>query len=325
MIDLTDKKILLVRNDNIGDLICTTPAIEALRKRYPSAIIDIVVNSYNVEVIRENPFINHIYCYTKPKHKKELLEKIKAGYGKLKILMQIFIKHYDAVVILRSDYSKSAQLFAIVSNAPHKIGVKNPKGNDIFTQHAHFDLKMHEVTFCFSCLAPFDIEYNGELTRYDPPINTFNDVYCEFNNSLIFHISARMEPNQYSLEQFEQVINAIKKDFPHIVLTAEPKDFLGAQNLAERCNVVFIQTTSLKDYANLLRQGRVLITLEGGSMHLGPALQIPTIAIFGISEIDRWHPWGFKDYVLYSSKQQAESISPTVVVEAIKNLLVKRG
>ena len=43
MIDLNDKKILLVRNDNVGDLICTTPAIEALRKKYPNNQIDIVV------------------------------------------------------------------------------------------------------------------------------------------------------------------------------------------------------------------------------------------------------------------------------------------
>jgi heptosyltransferase-3 len=49
-------KILLVRNDNIGDLICTTPAIEALRKKYPKAQIDIVVNSYNFVAINNNPF-----------------------------------------------------------------------------------------------------------------------------------------------------------------------------------------------------------------------------------------------------------------------------
>jgi len=34
MIELKKKKILLVRNDNVGDLICTTPAIEALRMLY---------------------------------------------------------------------------------------------------------------------------------------------------------------------------------------------------------------------------------------------------------------------------------------------------
>ncbi|MRJ06235.1 MAG: heptosyltransferase, partial [Epsilonproteobacteria bacterium] len=37
-------KILLVRNDRLGNLICTTPVIEALRRHYPTAQIDIVVN-----------------------------------------------------------------------------------------------------------------------------------------------------------------------------------------------------------------------------------------------------------------------------------------
>jgi heptosyltransferase III len=67
LIDLKNKKILLVRNDNVGDLICTTPAIEALRKKYPNNQIDIVVNSYNYDAIHNNPFVNKIYCYTKPK------------------------------------------------------------------------------------------------------------------------------------------------------------------------------------------------------------------------------------------------------------------
>ena len=54
-------KILLVRNDNIGDLINTTPAITALRKYYPSAQIDILVNTENQSAIFNNPAINQIY------------------------------------------------------------------------------------------------------------------------------------------------------------------------------------------------------------------------------------------------------------------------
>ena len=56
-------KILLIRNDNIGDLICTTPAIEALRKHFRNDQIDIVVNSYNECVIKNNQFINKISIY----------------------------------------------------------------------------------------------------------------------------------------------------------------------------------------------------------------------------------------------------------------------
>ena len=58
-------KILLIRNDNIGDLVCSTPAIEALRKKYPKAQIDIVVNSLNVPVVIGNPFLDKVWFYNK--------------------------------------------------------------------------------------------------------------------------------------------------------------------------------------------------------------------------------------------------------------------
>ena len=36
---------LVIRRDNIGDLVCTTPLFEALRLRFPSARIDALTNS----------------------------------------------------------------------------------------------------------------------------------------------------------------------------------------------------------------------------------------------------------------------------------------
>lgn len=54
-------KILFIRRDNIGDLICTTPAIHTVRKEYPDAKIGILVNSYNADAIINNPDIDEIY------------------------------------------------------------------------------------------------------------------------------------------------------------------------------------------------------------------------------------------------------------------------
>src|SRR6185436_17853806 len=39
-------RILILRRDNIGDLVCTTPLIEALRARHPQAWIGALVNTY---------------------------------------------------------------------------------------------------------------------------------------------------------------------------------------------------------------------------------------------------------------------------------------
>lgn len=314
MIDITNKKILLVRNDNIGDLICTTPAIEALRKKYPNNQIDIVVNSYNYDAIYKNPFVNKIYCYTKPKHKTGIINKIKAGLGKLKILINIKKEDYNVVIIFRSGYSKSAELFANITNAQYKVGVKNLKGKDNFNLYAILQENMHEVEFCYECLREFGIEKKNEKTIFfihDKKV----EKYKQYAQSIVFHISARMKNNQISYNKLKEIITSLDEK---IYITAEPKDFHMAKQLEQQTNAIFVQTTSFLDLGAFIKNAKLFFTLEGGAMHLAPAIGIKTIALFGQSSIDKWYPWGYKNLVVQDESKNAENINNTLIVKIIK-------
>jgi len=61
-------KILVVRNDNVGDLICSTPAIQALRENFPKVYIAVLVASYSQNAILGNPFVDEVFIYDKYKH-----------------------------------------------------------------------------------------------------------------------------------------------------------------------------------------------------------------------------------------------------------------
>jgi len=318
MIDLTNKKILLVRNDNIGDLICTTPAIEALRKTYPHNQIDIVVNSYNFSAIDHNPFVNKIYCYTKPKHKKQLCDKIKAGLGKLKILLEIRQEKYDVVIVFRSDYSKAAQLFSKVTKAPHKVGVKAPKGKDDFNIYVPVDQAKHEIEFCFDCLKEFGVTYNEEKTFFYIP-DSFIQKNAQFANQILFHISSRKQENKYTIEKFVQIMNALKNE--KIIVTAEPDNFEEAKELAQKTHAEFIQTSSLLDLAGIIKHVKLFVTLDGGAMHIAPALGTKTIAISGQTNMNKWYPWGYKDLVLQDESKIANNIEPNIIVNKIQETL----
>ena len=63
-------KFLVIRRDNIGDLVCTTPLIHALRIAYPKAQLCVLVNSYNRPVVENHPDIDTVYAYTKAKHRE---------------------------------------------------------------------------------------------------------------------------------------------------------------------------------------------------------------------------------------------------------------
>lgn len=314
MIDINNKKILLVRNDNIGDLICTTPAIEALRKKYPKNQIDIVVNSYNYSAIDQNPFVDTIYCYTKPKHKKRFLDKIKAGLGKLKILLDIKKEKYDIVVILRSDYSKSAELFSRITSAQYKVGVKNSKGKDDFNIYTPVDNSKHEVEFCFDCLKEFGVTYTNENLFFYVSQQVI-DKYKKFQDYILFHISSRKQENKYDIQNFEQVIQNLKTK--KIIISAEPDDFEKAKQLAQKTNTTFVQTSSLLDLAGLIKNVKLFVTLDGGAMHIAPALGVKTIAISGETNMNKWYPWGYKELVIQDKSKIANNNKAHLVLEKI--------
>ncbi|NOX15265.1 MAG: glycosyltransferase family 9 protein [Epsilonproteobacteria bacterium] len=313
MIDLNNKKILLVRNDNVGDLICTTPVIEALRKKYPHAQIDIVVNSYNYIAINYNPFIDNIYCYTKPKHESTLLKKIKAGVKKIKILYKIKREKYNVVVVFRSGYSKSAELFSNITNAQYKVGVKSPNNKDNFNIHIKTDNSVHEVDFCYNCLNRFMVKKGKEKTFFYLR-DKFRKKHNNFNDIVLFHISARMKKNQMSFGKLKKILT--KLNIP-IYLTSEPKDFKMASKLAKETSAIFVKTDSFLNLGGIISKSKLFVTLEGGAMHLAPAIGIKTLALFGVSDISKWHPWGYKDLVLQDKSKVAENINEDLIVKKI--------
>ena len=73
------RSVIFIRRDNIGDLVCTTPAIRAVRQRHPGARIGALVNSYNADAVRTNPDIDEIFVYEKEKHSE--------GKGRLKVFL----------------------------------------------------------------------------------------------------------------------------------------------------------------------------------------------------------------------------------------------
>lgn len=299
-------KILLIRNDNIGDLICTTPAIEALRKAYTKAQIDIVVNSLNACVVKNNPFLNKIYTYTKPKHVKSATEKIKAFFGKCKILFQIWRENYDVVVLFRSSYSPSAAIFARVAHAKKIIGaVKQNEDRGLITDRLNFDETPHEVILCLKCLTPLGVNFKDEKTLYVP-----SEKNEKFKDFVFFHISSRVEQNRLSEDKILEILEFLKQRFKNIVISAEETNF--GNDIAHKADAVFARTKSLDELASYVWAAKFVLTLDGGVAHLAPALGVKTIVIFGKTNISRWAP-------TYGSGECIVLQSPNKIAEEIKN------
>ena len=69
------KRILVSRTDKIGDLVLSIPSFFMLKKMYPNAELVVIVRKYNVDIVKNLPYIDRIVIIDEYS-KAELLEKI---------------------------------------------------------------------------------------------------------------------------------------------------------------------------------------------------------------------------------------------------------
>ncbi len=60
------RSILVLRNNDVGDLLVVTPLFDALRRRYPDAYIAAGVGNWNLDVLRGNPHITEVLPVNAP-------------------------------------------------------------------------------------------------------------------------------------------------------------------------------------------------------------------------------------------------------------------
>ncbi len=62
-IDSFERILIIRQHDQLGDLLIATPAVRALRRKFPNAFIAIVVREYTAPVVQNNPYVDEIIVF----------------------------------------------------------------------------------------------------------------------------------------------------------------------------------------------------------------------------------------------------------------------
>jgi heptosyltransferase-3 len=69
----------------------------------------------------------------------------------------------------------------------------------------------------------------------------------------------------------------------------------------------------------------LVITSDGGALHIAAALGKPTLCFFGSTDPARWRPWGVSYRLLQPTSRQAADISVDEAFRSFESLLAARG
>jgi heptosyltransferase III len=339
-------KLLVVRRDNIGDLVCTTPLFAALRQRFPQAWIGALVNHYNAPVLERNPDLSEVIAYRKLKHLEKGESSFAAIRERLASLWRLRRSRLDYVILATPDFvPRTVRLarwlapryiagFSDGSPAAKKLAIAirlpGPQGG-------------HEVERVFALARCFGVESGVPPLRVTPdPLELARGAQAfpsPGRPRLAVHISARRPLQRWPAERFAALIERLwRAHGAHCMLLwspgpathpQHPGDDEKAKEIAARLEgrvpLVAYRTDALKELIGALAACDMVICSDGGAMHLAAALGKPIVCFFGDSPPERWRPWGVAHRVLRPASGNAADIPAEQVLAAFASLSSEAG
>ncbi len=297
----------------IGDVLTSTVICEVLRKEYPNATIDFLVNSNTKPVILENPFFDRIIEF-----KNEHRDSKKSLF---KFLLQIRNTKYDYVIDV---YGKlESNLISLFSGAKKRVSFYKWYTQFAYTKtiKRHSDpitnastaienrlrliLPEHRIaseirkpkiylTKEEKAKAKEFLESNGITSK--KPLIMISVLGSEMRKTLPFDYMAKLIDEIVTLTDAEILFNYIPN---------QEKDARAIYNLTipkTQRNIHFdVFAKSLRGFIATLHHCDILIGNEGGAVNMAKALDIPTFTIFS--------PWIIKkDWNMFEDGIKNDSI-----------------
>jgi heptosyltransferase III len=329
-------KILVIRRDNIGDLICTTPMIHALRAHFPQARIDVLANSYNAPALAGNPDINHVYAYRKAKHRDEHESKLGIWWGTLKLSMRLRKTHYDIVIAASPGalrFAKHLNAKRVIAFGDETTGITDPVCFPTTEEHAVESMFHLLSPLGITCTTPSTLVLNPDANKVTALAHKLN-LHKPSDRTVAIHISARKLSQRWPVDHFVELITRLlATDAVDTVLifwapgsehdAKHPGDDAKMAQIIAALpgkSVIPVQTHALHELITGLSLADTVICSDGGAMHIAAALGKPIVCLFGNSGAHVWRPWGVPHTLLQTENKEVKEISATTVFNAWHHL-----
>ncbi len=340
-------KILVVRRDNIGDLICTTPLLAALRRRHPEAWIGALVNSYNAPVLERNPDLDAVFAYQKLKHLERGESALASLAKRAGMLWQLRQMQLD-VVVLATPGRATRGLTLASWLKPGKIA----GFDDGSARASALDLRValpphdagHEVEQVFALAGLFGIDGSPPALVLVPDPREVENARALFTappaRRIALHISARRRAQRWPAARCAELIRRLASDYGAQTMllwspgqgdhpqhpgddekAAEVMRAVGADDAA----AVPYPTARLSNLIGALAACDEVICSDGGAMHLAAALGKPVVALFGDSSVERWRPWGVAHRIVRPESRDVAGVPVADVLAAYAEIASNTG
>ncbi len=294
--DFKPKRILVVQTALIGDVILITPLVEVLKKLYPEATIDVMVNWKYREVLLNNPDISNILTFAKDSPLKPLLT--------LGMISRITERDYDLAVSAHRSVTTAYMLK--LARIPHRIGFGQGFSRKFYNYRIPWEKGIRRVEKNMTLLKPltddtFPIHAHLYPSASDKSFaETMLLKYAEKKRIAIAPGSMSFT-KRWPEKHYVELAKMLREKGYQLVFLGAPSEEETCREIIEKAGIDAINLagkTSILKAAAVIAKCRMLLCNDSGLMHVANAVDTPVIAFFGPTTDELGYlPYGGKDTI----------------------------
>ena len=301
-------QILLIRLRLIGDVVFTTPAVTALRRKFPDARITYLVEAPAEPVVRHHPGIDEVIVVERPR-----------GLARLRydaaLARRLRARRFDLVIDFHGG--PRSGFLAWATGAPQRVGYDLPGRRWCYTTRVAWTRSLvpprHSVLNQWALLEPLGIE-PPDRARDAVTMPLDPDAARRVDDRLaaagvdraapliVLHVSAGNPFRRWPAGSFAAAAAALAAADPsrRIIVTSGPSESAAAAAVAEAARSLAGAAASrilrtgefdLAELRALVDRAALYIGGDSGPLHIAATTRTPIVALFGPTLPDRSMPW----------------------------------
>jgi len=296
-------KILVVTVNWLGDCVMTLPVFKALKEKFPEARVGVMAVPRVKDLFLNNPYIDEVITFDEKTVHRQLT-------AKLNFIRELRAAKYDTVYLIHRSFTRAVVCMA--AGIGKRIGFKRKKTSWIITDPVtEPDRNIHR-----SDRYLFLLRKSGVPVKDSIPSLTVSDQsgikaekYLEpfkkkYRKLVAVNPAANWRQKRWPLTGFISLISELCGRGSAVFLIGTLKEKkIADQIIAAVPEGVYdlCGKTGLPELAALLKGMDCLISADSGPAHLGAALGLPVLVLFGPTDPAITGPRGRKVKIIQNS------------------------
>lgn len=289
---------ILVRSTNwIGDVVLISPALAALRRRYPAARIEVVAVPQVAAALQGNPAVDEVILFDRRGADR-------GAAGLLRAAGRLRRRGYDMAVLFQK--AVGAALMARLAGVPVRIGLASDRRGALLTHavpltpdlarrhHLEIFLEVARAAGCDASDRTLFFPVSGEARAWAAAFLEERGA-SRFPLLAALHVGASKRPRAWHAERFAEAARRIGEahgaGFVLLGGKGDAADLAPAASVLGERALDASGLTTLPRMAALIERCRLLVGNDSGPMHVAAALGVPVVAVFGPGDPGRTAPY----------------------------------